>query len=138
MAITEGADLFVEWRVEGNRIVEVGCVIPEALAEVFGLGSLRIGSLGAGNVQSFTARNTFSDYGVEMSRDVIYGAALALDVGGASLTQSTRAPGSAELVAAGRETPRHRLTTDYLAPTPDTGAMRRGAASRWSAADACS
>lgn len=51
------------------------------IAEVFRLGSLRIDSLGAGNVQSFTVRNTFANYGVELRRDVIYWAALALAVG---------------------------------------------------------
>ncbi len=51
------------------------------IAEVLRLGSLRIDSLGAGNIQSFTVRNTFADYSLEQRRDLIYWAALALAVG---------------------------------------------------------
>lgn len=51
------------------------------IAEVFRLGSLRIESLGAGNIQSFTVRNAFSNYSLEYRRDLIYWTALGLAVG---------------------------------------------------------
>lgn len=55
------------------------------IAEVLRLGSLRIDSLGAGNVQSFTVRNTFASYDLELRRDLIYWAALALAVGATAI-----------------------------------------------------
>lgn len=51
------------------------------IAEVFRLATLQIDSLGAGNVQSFTVKNTFADYGIDLRRDLIYWSALALAAG---------------------------------------------------------
>jgi branched-chain amino acid transport system permease protein len=51
------------------------------IAEVFRLATLRIESLGAGNVQSLTVKNTFAGYSLETRRDLIYWASLALAVG---------------------------------------------------------
>ncbi|MEM7288309.1 MAG: branched-chain amino acid ABC transporter permease [Actinomycetota bacterium] len=51
------------------------------IAEVFRLATLQIDSLGAGNVQSFTVRNTFANYDIDLRRDVIYWVALALAAG---------------------------------------------------------
>ena len=51
------------------------------IAEVFRLGALQIDALGAGNVQSFTVKNTFSGYSLELRRDLIYWFALALAAG---------------------------------------------------------
>ena len=55
------------------------------IAEVFRLGALRIGSLGAGNVQSFTVKNTFSGYSLDERKRLIYWAALALAVGATAI-----------------------------------------------------
>ena len=55
------------------------------IAEVFRLTTLRIESLGAGNVQSFTVKNTFSGYSLESRRDLLYWAALALAVGATAI-----------------------------------------------------
>ena len=38
------------------------------IAEVFRLAALQIDSLGAGNVQSLTVKNTFSSYGIDLRR----------------------------------------------------------------------
>ena len=51
------------------------------IAEVFRLGTLQIDSLGAGNVQSLTVKNTFENYGIDLRRDLIYWSALALAAG---------------------------------------------------------
>jgi branched-chain amino acid transport system permease protein len=51
------------------------------IAEVFRLAALQIDSLGAGNVQSLTVKNTFSNYGIDLRRDLIYWSALALAAG---------------------------------------------------------
>jgi branched-chain amino acid transport system permease protein len=51
------------------------------IAEVFRLATLEIDSLGAGNVQSLTVKNTFSGYDLQTRRDLIYWFALALAVG---------------------------------------------------------
>ena len=51
------------------------------IAEVFRLATLRIESLGAGNVQSFTVKNTFSGYSLDARRHLIYWVALGLAVG---------------------------------------------------------
>jgi branched-chain amino acid transport system permease protein len=51
------------------------------IAEVFRLATLEIDSLGAGNVQSLTVRNTFGGYDLETRQDLIYWVALALAVG---------------------------------------------------------
>jgi branched-chain amino acid transport system permease protein len=51
------------------------------IAEVFRLATLEIDSLGAGNVQSFTVKNTFAGYDLETRKDLIYWFALALAVG---------------------------------------------------------
>ena len=42
------------------------------IAEVFRLATLQIDSLGAGNVQSFTVKNTFANYDIDLRRDLIY------------------------------------------------------------------
>jgi branched-chain amino acid transport system permease protein len=55
------------------------------IAEVFRLTTLRIESLGAGNVQSFTVKNTFSGYSLESRRDLIYWASLALAAGATAI-----------------------------------------------------
>jgi branched-chain amino acid transport system permease protein len=55
------------------------------IAEVFRLGALRIGSLGAGNVQSFTVKNTFSGYSLDERKRLIYWAALALAAGATAI-----------------------------------------------------
>jgi branched-chain amino acid transport system permease protein len=52
------------------------------IAEVFRLATLEIDSLGAGNVQSLTVRNTFAGYDLQTRKDLIYWFALALAVGG--------------------------------------------------------
>jgi branched-chain amino acid transport system permease protein len=51
------------------------------IAEVFRLLTLEIDTLGAGNVQSLTVRNTFAGYSIETRKDLIYWFALALAVG---------------------------------------------------------
>jgi branched-chain amino acid transport system permease protein len=55
------------------------------IAEVFRLTALRIESLGAGNVQSFTVKNTFSGYSIQSRRDLIYWSALALAAGATAI-----------------------------------------------------
>lgn len=56
------------------------------IAEVFRLVILQIDSIGAGNVQSFTVRNTWSGYSLETRNDLIYWAALILGVGATLLS----------------------------------------------------
>lgn len=51
------------------------------IAESLRLITLEIDSLGAGNVQSLTVRNTFSGYGLDTRKDLIYWTALILAVG---------------------------------------------------------
>ncbi len=51
------------------------------IAEVLRLTTLRIDSLGAGNVQALTVKNTFAGYGLQARKDLIYYAALVLAVG---------------------------------------------------------
>lgn len=55
------------------------------IAEVFRLATLRIDSLGAGNVQSFTARNAFANYDIDLRRDLIYWVALFLAAGSTAI-----------------------------------------------------
>ena len=51
------------------------------IAEVIRLTILQIDSIGAGNIQSFTVKNTWSGYSLETRSDMIYWVALALAVG---------------------------------------------------------
>jgi branched-chain amino acid transport system permease protein len=51
------------------------------IAEVLRLTTLRIHSLGAGNVQSLTVKNTFDGYSLQSRKDLIYWTALILGVG---------------------------------------------------------
>jgi branched-chain amino acid transport system permease protein len=65
------------FRLEGGYFAIATWVI----AEVFRLTILQIDSIGAGNVQSFTVANTWSDYSLATRMDLIYWAALGLAVG---------------------------------------------------------
>lgn len=65
------------FRLEGGYFAIATWVI----AEVFRLTILQIDSIGAGNVQSFTVANTWSDYSLATRTDLIYWAALGLAVG---------------------------------------------------------
>ena len=70
------------FRLEGGYFAIATWVI----AEVFRLVILQIDSIGAGNVQSFTVKNTWSGYSLEARNDLIYWAALALGVGATLLS----------------------------------------------------
>jgi branched-chain amino acid transport system permease protein len=70
------------FRLEGGYFAIATWVI----AEVFRLVILQIDSIGAGNVQSFTVKNTWSGYSLETRNDLIYWAALALGVGATLLS----------------------------------------------------
>ena len=56
------------------------------IAEVFRLVILQIDSIGAGNVQSFTVKNTWAGYSLETRNDLIYWVALGLGAGATILS----------------------------------------------------
>lgn len=56
------------------------------VAEVFRLLTLEIEALGAGNVQSLTAKNAFDGYGVELRKDLVFWTAWVLAVGSVVIT----------------------------------------------------